>query len=194
MVCLVFLLLWQLFLLCYYSGLARFIKCSSLCYPHLFNCLWAVTQKSQFKDCPGCLEVQMCTMRSIPSFMHLADTECPLRVKYCAVFCNPEHYPSVNCLGLVPKGLSTEIGNLFLYSLILPTSCLLAQKNLICFSAYFFHFTYLIILLYFTELLPGADGFFFFKGHLQKKWSTDRLNYLLNFIVTLILSFTYPLN
>lgn len=141
-------------LLCYYSGQACFIYVLKPVLS-LFNCLWAVTQKSQFKDCPGCLEVQMCTVRSIPSFSHLANTECPLTVKHCArcqaVFCNSGHYPSVNCLGLVPKGLSTEIGSLFLYSLILPTSCLLAQKNLICISAYFFHFTYLIILSYFTE-------------------------------------------
>ena len=110
----------------------------------------------------------MCTVRSIPSFTHLANTECPLRVKHCAVFCNPGHYLSVNCLGLVPRGLSTEIGSLLLYSLILPTSCLLALKNLICFSAYFFHFTYLIISSYFTELLPGADGFFFLRSFTEK--------------------------
>lgn len=165
MACSVFLLLWQLFLL-YYSWQACFIYVLK---PVLssFNCLWAVTQKSQFKDCPGCLEVQMCTVRSMPSLSHLANTECPLTVKHCArcqaAFCNPGHYPSVNCLGLVPKGLSTEIGSSFLYSLILPTSCLLANlKSNLYFCLFLpFHLSNNSIVFY-RIIAWGRRVFFFF--------------------------------
>ena len=142
----------------------------------------------------------MCTVRSMPSLSHLANTECPLTVKHCArcqaAFCNPGHYPSVNCLGLVPKGLSTEIGSLFLYSLILPTSCLLANlKSNLYFCLFLpFHLSNNSIVFYRIIAWGRRVFFFFFKGHLQKKLTTDTLNYLLNFTVTLMLSFTYPLN